>query len=335
MNIKLPQLVFDHPHATPVMPERMMWTTSATKQWRACKRKFFWKYVYGLRTHSKGAPLMIGSAFHEAVEEWYRHQRRNMRAIAKKHFTRLERAAEEQMGMREQKQQDKLLADLFAVRGMLEGYGEVYREDRLQWKYTQKMIEAQFVIDCGDYDFAGKIDMIRNLTPKTHQIIEHKTASTITSNYIERLPLDTQIRAYIWGAQSLGMNPKSVLYDVVRKCKLRGKANESITEFTQRIRNDYIERKDFYFYREELRFSQGDIEALRFEVEQCHREFTDALRHGEFDDPRTYLPNDGACTLYNSTCEYMMLCTVGLDLGTAAAYYQELKQHEELDVAGK
>ena len=110
-----------------------------------------------------------------------------------------------------------------------------------------KLIEVPFKVDMGTFDFAGKVDLI--MTEGKHQkIVEHKTASKIGDSYMERLPLDTQCRAYIFGSmRGLGINPTEIIYDVVRMCQLRKKANEPIEVFNDRIAIDYAARPDFTF----------------------------------------------------------------------------------------
>ena len=69
------------------------------------------------------------------------------------------------------------------------------------------------------FDYAGKIDVII-LDRDQVKIVEHKTTSDSvdpTSQYWDRLTMDSQISAYHLGAIELGHDPQSCVYDVIRK----------------------------------------------------------------------------------------------------------------------
>lgn len=291
---------------------------------------------------------MLGGAFHDCLGQWYRGRRSSMRKLVKKYQADLEAQALAQSDYYDQEELDKMRMMVDTFSGMMLGYGSLYEKDRDKWDIRRDYIEHKFSVDCGEYDFAGKVDLVV-VNGKTDMLVEHKTAARIEDSYIDRLPLDTQIRGYIFGAQSSGLKIGKVLYDIVQKCKLRRKTNESIEQFSDRVALAYESEPDKYFHREPLLFNSSDITAFRVEMQQTHEEYqqivngTHELDNLEFRltngqpmvrfhamNPRAWTPEDGHCNAYFRTCEYLLPCTVGLDRGTASIYEQGTDMHEEL-----
>lgn len=339
VKVALKQLVRDHPFENVTLPERMVWTSSSLRLFRKCKRKFFWKYIMRLRPRVKAGSLIVGTAFHEALGEWYRGRGSSMAAIAARHAKAAEDMAKSGVDFYDAEEYEKLSATIQTMVGMLTGYAEMYGNDRRLWQLDRDHVEVKFSVNCGDFDFQGKVDVLTSPRKKGGKpfIVEHKTASKISSSFMERLPLDTQVRAYIFGGTDIQLNrgqspPAEVLYDVVRKCGLKRKADEPIADFNNRISLDYQARPDFYFMRESLRFEKADILAFEHEMHATHREFLAILagEYGDPRDPRSWGPNDSTCNEYFRTCENFQLCSVGLDRGTAIAFEQDEDMHEEL-----
>ncbi len=329
-------LILDNPFGPPTIPERMVWTSSSIKLFRRCKRKFFWKYLFKLRPRTKSHFLYIGSAFHNLLGEWYKGKRSSMISIMGPFVEELETAYKTVGGYYDSEDLDKFRIAIDSFQGMMLAYEALYNGDRFKWKIQRPSIEAQFKINMGEFDFAGKIDLVAD-----NYLVEHKTTSKISETYIDRLPLDTQIRGYIMGGrEALGFKFNQVLYDVIGKCKLRRKSNESVKDFTDRVAHAYASEPTKYFYREHLRFDKQDIEALKYEIMQTHKEFlsiTENWNENDWgwekpDDPRSWVINDQACTDWFRTCEYHKLCTIGLDKGTGFSFEQSDTLHEELDL---
>lgn len=332
-NISLGQLrslVGDHQFGKIELPKRMVWTSSSLKLFRKCKRKFFWKYIVRLRPRYSSGPLLIGTAFHEALAQWYMKPRADMAKIAARQGKEARDKFTASAEYFDEEELDKHGAVMQTIEGMLLGYADIYSADRTGWKFDRRDVEVKFDIDCGPFDFQGKVDLIYQ-DGKRDVIVEHKTARKIDSSYVDRLPMDTQVRAYVFGAtRGLGRNPKEVLYDVVRKCGLRRKAKETASEFNARIALDYASRPGFYFFREPLKFSKDDIANFEYEMHQTHSEFMAIINGPDPTNPRAWAPNDGTCTEFFSTCPYMPLCSTSLDKGTGMMFDQDDAMHEEL-----
>lgn len=252
-----------------------------------------------------------------------------MATLASKYMADINKEVQRDNVYYDQNELDKLRSDCVIFEGMMLGYEAMYSEDRKLWKIHKDCIERWFEIDMGEFDFVGKIDLMAEVKgTKRPIVVEHKTASKIDAGYIERLPIDTQIRSYIFSSiRGLGITPSHVLYDVIRKTRKRLKKNESREEFNERLAQTYVDEYVDHFYREELRFNRGDVAAFEFELHQTHQQYMAFVRgdYGDPLDPRTWTPNDNSCYQYNSSCEFLTPCTSGLDLGTEMMYEQKSK----------
>lgn len=334
MNVSLPQLIRQNPFASVEWPEKMIWTASSIKLFRRCKRKWFWKYIMRLRTRQVDKNLLVGSAFHNTLGQWYRGLRSDINTIAKSQVKTMQQSVDAMSSYYDQDDLDKMQVAVDTFLGMMKAYGDIYDDDRQRWKIERKSIEYEFTVDMGDFIWAGKMDLVYS-KPKEMILVEHKSASKIDSSYVNRLPLDTQIRGYVFGGQKgeLKLPINKVLYDVIKKCKLRRKSNETVDQFAGRICDDYLSQPDKYFYREELKFSKGDIDCFEHEVRQTHKEYMYLRKQlGNLINPRDWTPNDMTCNDFFRECEYMSLCVKGLDKGTALSFEQGDSLHEELSV---
>jgi hypothetical protein len=332
---KLVPLIRSHPFEDPEPIERMLWTSSSVKLFRKCPRKWFWKYFMRLKPQKRAVPLTVGSAFHDALEQWYMTKRASMPKIAAKIVGKLVKQIKTESEYYDQDEHDKLVKEVACVEGMLNGYARSYAADRKRWKLKRSDVEREFKIDMGDFDFAGKIDLLPTIDGK-QVILDHKTASKIGASYLDRLPMDTQVRAYIMGAlRGLGIDTDKVLYNVVRKTNLRRKSDESMKKFCERIALDYEARPDWYFFREELTFDRDSIAALELEIRQTHACWSWWMKNlcSDAMDPRMWTPHDTTCNEFFKTCPYFRLCTIGLDHGTAHWYKQAERMHTELEAA--
>ena len=331
MSIKgLVPLIIDNPFEDPIIPDRIKWSVSQLKLFRKCKRKWFWKYALGLRPHYRASALMIGSAFHETLEQWYGSKRSSMKKIVAKKTKEIEAEAIANCDYYDQAEYDKMMTLIKTLDGMLIGYSKRYAAERKKWNIIKDFIEAEAIVDLGEFDFHFKIDLLVKAAKKKAFLVEHKSAAIIGDSYIERLPLDAQVRGYIFGAthkKGFNVNVSDVIYDVVKKCKLRKKSNELRDDFTARIAQDYIDRPEFYFVREKLKFNKGDIKAFEYELRLTHAEWKYVIESAEDPlDPRCWCPSDNICSEFFKTCPYQVLCLRGLDRGSAHLFEQRVKE---------
>jgi len=223
----------------------------------------------------------------------------------------------------DQDEYDELQVLLSTVVGMLVAYAHIHEEDRTKWAFTKDDIEVWFQVRFPTFDFKGRIDLMP--TQKDKQLlVDHKALARIAGSYLDKLPLDSQLKGNTLGAtKGLQRCPKKVVYDIIRKCKLRRKSQESTEEFCERIKEDYLDRVEFYFHRETLRYSKGDIEAFEYDLHNKHNQYVRLVEAAQDPlDPRDWPLSDHMCDEFFRTCPFQPLCIQGLDRGTGKLYTQ-------------
>jgi hypothetical protein len=153
------------------------------------------------------------------------------------------------------------------------------------------------------------------------ELIENKLVGQITPQKVQRLPLDRQVAIYRYGIwRATGRRVETVRYRWTRKPQIRQKQNETIEEYAERIRNDYVERPDFYLVEQEPQFATtGDL--LRIEAELWV--WAEQIRHAE--RQRLYPRNTAACGDYGG-CMYIPVCSGDPD--AMSLYHRRDDQHE-------
>jgi lipocalin len=103
---------------------------------------------------------MIGGAFHNCLGEWYKGKRSDMSA----HRAGVQVEAQYEALRGEADVYDQEEYDKFAAVRNLPGDGEGVRErytnDRAEWDIYRPGIEAQFNVNMGEFDYAGKVDLV-------------------------------------------------------------------------------------------------------------------------------------------------------------------------------
>lgn len=322
------ELLRDHGFDPPTIPEYMTWTSSALKTFRECPRKFYWKYLWRLRSTRPTAAFQMGNAVHSALEWWYTSNTAIPEIVSDAQQVFADEIAS--AAWFDQNERDKAEKNLQIFRGLMWAYANHYEDDRR--RKTKYMGEKQFLIDCGDWDYTGSIDITAIPTDGRPYIIEHKTAGRMDQLYFERLQLDTQTRGYMAGARDgLEIDVGHIEYNVLLKTKIRRRQSESQDEFNVRVFNTYMGEPKKHFARVPLRFTDGDIESFYHEVDSTHAMF-EAIAN-QFDDPldpRAWGINDHACNNYFRLCGYHGMCTTGLDAITRMGIEQVEHMHMEL-----
>jgi hypothetical protein len=294
---------------------------------RKCKRKWFWRYIFRLKPKWTDTNLSIGTETHEALGAWYKKPNISKAAFKKrlaKQVKQLEANLEVASAYFDQAELDKGISLIKTFQGMVKGYIDTYQDDLEEWIVKPENVEREFFVPFKHYDFGGKIDLIP-IIRKTGKVIivEHKTASRIGDSYLERLPNDTQVRGYIFGAkEGLGLKPTEVLYDVIRKCQLRRKSDEPQDDFNDRIALDYASRPEFYFFRESLKFANDTIDRFAGDMAKTFDEYQFIINNHDPLDPESWVCSDHICTEYFKTCPYLPLCISGLDKGNGKLFNQ-------------
>jgi hypothetical protein len=199
------------------------------------------------------------------------------------------------------------------------------------------------------FHLSGKIDALaREKNTGKVVIVEHKTTSQDIgpgSDYWRKLPIDGQVSGYYCGAEALGHQASTCLYDVIRKPTIKplkatpedkrkynkdgslSKAcrenDETPDEWYERLTADIASRPDYYYARIEISRSDNDLMEYLFDMWAVSREIADAERMNRWSR------NSQACSVYG-TCEYFGVCTGESNLDDVTLFRKAEKVNEEL-----
>lgn len=199
------------------------------------------------------------------------------------------------------------------------------------------------------FHLSGKIDALaKEKTTGKVVIVEHKTTGQDIgpgSDYWRKLPIDGQVSGYYCGAEALGHQASTCLYDVIRKPTIKplkatpedkrkynkdgslSKAcrenDETPDEWYERLSADIEIRPDYYYARIEISRSDNDLLEYLFDMWAVSREIADAQRMNRWSR------NPQACSVFG-TCEYFGVCTGEQDIDDVTLFRTAERANEEL-----
>ena len=177
-------------------------TYSALNAFRNCPRKYKHRYIDRLRPVERCDAMAFGSVIHEALEKWYllTLPSDTHRLLAVLDFL------DGQFNQADPQQKSKR----HLSKAMMVGYASRYPSEDFEVLEVEKEFDAEIHNpDTGrssqTFTMAGKVDgIVKSLANGELYVLEHKTASTITSDYLDRLWTDTQVALYVFYLRQIG-----------------------------------------------------------------------------------------------------------------------------------
>lgn len=186
-------------------------------------------------------------------------------------------------------------------------YFRYYSQDaNVNWWALEHVFEVPFKFSDGrEVMVRGKIDGLAEIGRKLW-IFETKTKGCIEeSNIMELLPTDLQVNLYTWAARnSFEREVAGVIYNIIRRPRLRQGAKESARDFRNRLIEDVETRPGFYFHRFECCVLEQDYQAWQ----QNFRSQMDILR-GWFEAEIPHYRNSTSCQTRYGLCEFLPVCS--------------------------
>ena len=318
-----------------------MITQSSLGLYRACPRRYQWRYIKGWRDQTPSDALEIGTLVHRGLDLFWTSTswsdaRRTLVQESPKFF---------------HSEEGKIY--LAQVLAYVEGYYTQYNLD--DWETLG--VEEDFKIEIGGVEFAGKMDArARRKSDGKQFLIEHKTAKFADDSYFARLAsaMNTQLVLYREAVRIMSGEDCGLLYDVILKSnsaptyradettgkipRPRRRKDESeedfdvrkmslmetLDEYRVRLTQDYIGNPDKYIRKIITCTEQEHEEALKdilFVAAQIHQ----SKEHERY--PR----NSNNCWSYGRNCEYFNIC-VGVDTPETSGHLELVENlHPELN----
>ncbi|MBE3071301.1 MAG: PD-(D/E)XK nuclease family protein [Planctomycetes bacterium] len=322
-------------------------TYSALNTFRNCPRKYCLRFVEHLRRPERPEALGFGSLVHEALEQWHRLPADGQPLLAVLDLI------DSKYPNRAADPREKAAWHL--ARAMLTEYAARYACEEFEVLEVEKTFEGEIRNpDTGrqsqTFMMAGKVDGIVRAGQELY-LLEHKTASSLTGDYLDRLWTDTQIALYSFYLRELGYPVVGVIYNILLKARLQQRAGETETEFEARRAALAAKNKsgkssaqrqepetdeefqgrlaDWYarpeaFHRERIYLSEDRLAMLQEEVWEVTQQYLDANRRGR------WLMNTSNCFSYQRPCEYLPYCQSGFSPLVRDNLFEVAPPHEEL-----
>lgn len=157
------------------------------KAFQSCPRYYYWRHVRHLAPRARALPLEFGIALHEGMDAYY---------STGKVEEAVQAFAERFAGT---EGDDKRNLDNGAR--ILINYAKSYPVEREPWKvlYVEKGFEL--ILDTKKtIHYFGRMDMLIEWDPYGIVVVDHKTSSWISDNYMRAHATDRQFTGYILGA---------------------------------------------------------------------------------------------------------------------------------------
>lgn len=323
---------------------RIVTTYSMWSLFRNCRKACEYRYILGLVPNEKDSNLSFGRLIHECLQRW--HKNRDLDEVLE--FI--------DIACGNRTSDDSVRKDWHLARAMMTGYATRYQTEEFSVVELEKTFEGPIINPSTgsasrSFVLAGKVDGIVRIGDE-HFVLEHKTASTIDADYLERLWTDFQISIYShYVEQVLGIQITGVIYNVLVKARLQQSAGEteeeyearragllaksktgkttakrrmpeSDEEFQARLVEKYMEPQ--MFHREMLYLSRDRFDILRAELWELTQAFLDARRRNVF------YQNTAFCFHHHKPCAYFPICRSNGNPNVIDNFYTIAAPHEEL-----
>lgn len=326
-------------------------TYSSTSAFKECRRKYQYSYVDEIKPIAEPRPLRFGSAFHLALEMYYLGETPGdiLQAVDKYFDDGPADLSDDDL--------TKQAEDREMVKAIFTRYAERYGAEN----FVPIMVEQSGEVPIlnpktgrpsNNWSLKFKVDGIIRDAAGLHWIIEHKTTSAITSQYIKALTMDTQCVAYIDAVRrAFGINVVGVLYNVVLKdapkppnvnkngsLSMAKNQNTTAELFRAAIAENGFNESDYaehlawlesnqkqFFYREWLTFPDELIREWQQEIWQIARDVRSCEKE------KHWYKNTSQCVKYGS-CRFFDICAA-IDRQSIIDmnFVKKAKNHEEID----
>ena len=327
----------------PGSPVRDVLTFSSINAFQTCRRRYRHRYRDHLAPRERARSLRYGSITHAWLETW--HGTGSIEAaqavIDRAYANRFTEPAEK----RDWHYQTAMLK-AYAAHFAVEGFEIV----ALEKEFSGHIVNPATGRRSRSFFMRGKIDGVVRRGDE-HLLLEHKTAATLTGDYLERLAMDLQIQLYAhYAREALGFPVAAILYNVLVKPRLAQAEGESEEQYQARCAEliarsktgktsakrrmpetdeEFQARLAEWFAAEqrvtrvELLLDFDTIAAVRQQIWDISQEILVARRQG------TWHQNGRACFVYGN-CPYFAICASKGNPLVIENQYRVEPPHEEL-----
>jgi hypothetical protein len=322
-------------------------TYSALSLFRNCRKAYQLRNIRHLVPVQRNENLTFGALIHSCLESW--HGGSGLDAVLD--------AIDAACPTRSTDPDVKAMWHL--ARAIMRGYARQYPSEdwsvlALEKTFTGPIINPETGVSSRTYALSGKVDGIVTRADGNY-ILEHKTASSIDADYLDKLWTDFQITIYAhYVERALNIPITGIIYNVIAKAKLQQSAGETEEEFRERYfalcaknksgkstatrrmpETDYEFSKRLdekyaepgMFHREVICLDRSRFEILQAELWELTKAMLEARRRGMYYQNTSQCFNEGG---YHRKCAYLPICKSGDNPVLTENLYTVVAPNEEL-----
>jgi hypothetical protein len=326
------------------MDGRMVTTYTMWSLFRNCRKAVEWRYIEELVPLSRDANLGLGTVIHKCLELW--HGGRGLDAV----LNFIDASYPVRATDDEQRREWHLAT------AMMRAYAAKYATEYFEVVALEQVFEGEIVNPTTNHPsrsflLKGKVDGIVKRGDE-YFLLEHKTASQVGADYLERLWTDFQITLYAYYVEkALGIQISGVIYNILGKARLQQSKGETEAEFEDRYaalvaksksgkssaKRRMPETDEEFQARLAEKYAEPDM--LHREVIYLSREQFRVLQRELWDLTQSYLEakrrklfyqNTSFCFHHGKPCPFYALCRSGGNTNVIENFYQRVPANEEL-----
>lgn len=261
---------------------------------QSCPRKAEYMFNYDLRRKGDGesGATLFGTGIHKALEHWYlcspeiRNDQTLDNAIALFKETvgesiPLLASGVDPYGKRITNKRSVEVAEM-----ILRAYVTTYPKDQYSVATDTQgpIVEREFDLPLFEMEkleirVHGRIDCAWRDGSQKLWVVDNKTTSSLTQEFIHKVKPNHQFTTYLWAAQQLGWQPAGLIMNGIQVAKTKQE-----------------------FLRVQTTRTDKEIAEWRFTVIKLVQEFLANSEQGFFPQ------NTGSCYKFHSPCQYRMIC---------------------------
>lgn len=261
-------------------------------QFKNCRRSYYYSQRYDTKVHDNN--LYFGTLIHKIIANFLNQTSSlDMKELYKS-------------GVANISDPDTLSSfeDMYSKASVIQkAYSAIYEEDLSKYEIVD--IEQKLSTILNNTEIYGTPDAaIRDKADLSFILMEHKTASTITASYLDKLPIDTQITMYCYLFKAhYGRMPDKIIYNVIQKSLAKRKTSETWEQFEERLLDVYMNEASSKFYREELIRSIANLSSFEAQLSYIINDIKSLI-----DSPiDAYYQNTTFCSHYGR-CKFLPIC---------------------------
>lgn len=316
------------------MKKKKVLTYSALRSFQTCRCAYDYRFNRSIVPSETANPLFFGSAVHSALEQWFKTGSRDaaQTAIMEQGFP---------------------VEDYLKASELFDAYANHWHDEpfdvvAIEHEFSLPLINPSTGRRSRLFELRGKVDgVVRDKSSGRLFILEHKTTSAISAEYVDRIMLDQQIAIY---AEAISRCLKEAvcgaIYDILEKPSIRMKQGETDEEFEAR-RAELLaksktgkttakkkEAETALEFRERLRASitpeNFRREIVEFDTGKLRDSMAELWAIAEDMKKAVYYKNTGSCAQFGRACPYLSLCRAGGRVEDCGGLYEYRRAHCEL-----